>query len=68
MAMLLRPVIDASRRLKYLSFAHSAVYAVLLSRWRSSTRHAGESVFGWAHGLGWIVMSLLVPRRRARAA
>jgi hypothetical protein len=44
--------------LKRLSFAHSAVYAVLLVVWLVPGLHALEFVFGLTHGVGWIVMSL----------
>ena len=44
-------------RLKYLSFAHSGVYLTLLAL--SLTDHPAKTVFGWAHGIGWIVISLL---------
>jgi hypothetical protein len=44
-------------RLKYLSFAHSAVYLTLLVL--AVADHPAKTVFGWAHGLGWILMSLL---------
>ena len=51
-ALLRRPV------LRYGSYTHSAVYLSLL--WASLTdREAAVSVLGWAHGLGWIAMSLL---------
>ena len=50
--LLTRPV------LRYGSYTHSVVYVVLL--WASlSDREAIVSVLGWAHGVGWIVMSLL---------
>jgi hypothetical protein len=46
------------RALKYLSFTHSAIYTALLvsavAGWDGATW-----VLGWAHGIGWIVMSLL---------
>ncbi len=45
--------------LKLLSFAHSAVYAVLLVVWLVPGLHGLEFVFGLAHGLGWIAMCLL---------
>ena len=48
------------RRLKYLSFTHSAIYLTLLVVWIVPGLAAAEQVFGWAHGIGWIVMSLLV--------
>ncbi len=51
-AVLRRPV------LRYGSYAHSVVYLMLL--WASLTdREEAVSVLGWAHGLGWIAMSLL---------
>ena len=51
-AVLRRPV------LRYGSYAHSAVYTVLL--WAAVTdRESIVSVLGWVHGVGWIVMSLL---------
>jgi hypothetical protein len=47
------------RTLKYLSFTHSAIYVALLvlaiTGFSDSTKYA----LGWAHGIGWIVMSLL---------
>jgi hypothetical protein len=44
-------------RLKYLSFAHSAVYLTLLVL--AIADSPAKTPFGWAHGLGWIGMSLL---------
>ena len=44
-------------RLKYLSFAHSAIYLTLLAL--ALADHPAKTPFGWAHGLGWIAMSLL---------
>jgi len=54
--------------LRKLSYAHSTVYLVLLYV-AFVDRHDGlVTVFGWAHGLAWIGMSLLcleaVRRRR----
>jgi hypothetical protein len=44
--------------LRYMSYTHSVVYAVLL--WAAFTdREAIVSVLGWVHGIGWIAMSLL---------
>ena len=43
--------------LKYLSFAHSATYLTLLGL--AIADHPAKTVFGWAHGIGWIVISLL---------
>jgi hypothetical protein len=45
--------------LKHLSFAHSAVYLVLLVAWLVPGLHPLEFVFGMAHGLGWILMCVL---------
>jgi hypothetical protein len=46
-------------RLKLLSFAHSAIYLTLLTVWLVPGLAGPELVFGWAHGIGWILMSLL---------
>jgi len=46
------------RTLKYLSFTHSAIYTALLISWAVNAEDA-KYVLGWAHGIGWIVMSLL---------
>ena len=46
-------------QLKYLSFTHSAIYLVLLVVWIAPGMAGAERVFGWAHGIGWILMSLL---------
>ena len=46
-------------QLKLLSFAHSAIYLTLLTVWLVPGLHGAERVFGWAHGIGWILMSLL---------
>jgi hypothetical protein len=45
-------------RLKYLSFAHSAVYLTLLVAWAVGADGL-KYVCGWAHGIGWICVSLL---------
>jgi 4-amino-4-deoxy-L-arabinose transferase-like glycosyltransferase len=45
-------------RLKWGSFIHSAVYTVLLVVWLVPGLQGAEFVFGMAHGLGWIAMSL----------
>ena len=67
-------------RLKWGSFIHSAVYTVLLVVWLVPGLAGLEMVFGMAHGLGWIAMSLAclvgaaparhrpAPRRRGRRA
>ncbi|MEA2312630.1 MAG: hypothetical protein QOE28_2598 [Solirubrobacteraceae bacterium] len=44
-------------RLKYLSFTHSAVYLTLLVL--AILDEPAKLYFGWAHGIGWIVVSLL---------
>ena len=47
------------RTLKYLSFAHSAIYTALLVLAITGAAESAKYVLGWAHGVGWIVMSLL---------
>jgi hypothetical protein len=47
------------RTLKYLSFTHSAIYACLLVVAIAGGMDGTKYVLGWAHGIGWIVMSLL---------
>ena len=47
------------QQLKLLSFTHSAIYLTLLTVWLVPGLKSAEMVFGWAHGLGWIAMSLL---------
>ena len=47
------------KRLKYLSFAHSGVYVCLLALWLTDGPDTLRTVLGWAHGIGWIAMSLL---------
>jgi uncharacterized membrane protein len=46
------------RALKYLSFTHSAVYTALLV---AAVAGLDDTKYwlGWAHGWGWIIMSLL---------
>ena len=46
------------QRLKWASFAHSTVYAGLLASWAAAWQ-PGQTVFGWAHGLGWFAMCAL---------
>ena len=41
--------------LKWCSFAHSAVYAALLF---AAMTERETLYLGWAHGLGWIAMSI----------
>lgn len=43
------------RRLKWASLAHSIAYAALLTSWAASWQ-PGQTVFGYAHGIGWFVM------------
>src|SRR4051794_41544903 len=45
------------RQLKYLSFTHSAIYVTLLVL--AVLNEPAKLYFGWAHGIGWIVLSLL---------
>lgn len=45
--------------LKWASFTHSTIYAGLLTVWLIPGLHGAEMVFGWAHGIGWIIMALL---------
>ena len=45
-------------RLKRASFAHSTIYLTLLVVWIIPGLHPLEFVFGLAHGLGWIAMSI----------
>ena len=46
--------------LKRLSFTHSAIYLTLLVVWIVPGLHQLELIFGFAHGIGWICMCLLV--------
>ena len=45
------------KQLKYLSFTHSAIYVTLLVL--AVLNEPAKLYFGWAHGIGWIVISLL---------
>jgi hypothetical protein len=47
------------RTLKYLSFAHSTIYTCLLVLAIADVLDDVKYALGWAHGIGWIVMSLL---------
>ena len=47
-------------RLKWLSFTHSGIYLGLLILWATPGEQSLEPAFGWGHGVGWIVISLLV--------
>jgi hypothetical protein len=43
-------------RLKIASFTHSTIYAILLTVWVLPGLHTEEMIFGFAHGIGWILM------------
>jgi hypothetical protein len=45
-------------RLKRASFTHSVIYMTLLIVWIVPGLHPLEFVFGLAHGVGWIAMSI----------
>jgi hypothetical protein len=45
-------------RLERASLTHSTIYAILLTVWLVPGLHTWEFVFGLAHGVGWIAMSL----------
>jgi hypothetical protein len=47
--------VTAFRALKYASFTHSVIYAALLF---AALTDRETLALGWAHGVGWIVMSL----------
>lgn len=46
------------QRLKWCSFAHSTIYLCLLVSWVAGLE-GPKLVFGWAHGIGWIIMCVL---------
>lgn len=46
--------------LKRLSFLHSGIYTCLLAVWLVPGLSFAEMVFGFAHGIGWIVMVALI--------
>ncbi|MSX01712.1 MAG: hypothetical protein F2813_00960 [Actinobacteria bacterium] len=46
--------------LKKLSFTHSGVYILLLVVWLVPGLAVYESIFGFIHGVGWILMVLLI--------
>lgn len=50
----------AFKSLEGLSFLHSAIYLGLLLVWITGFSAAAKNTLGWAHGVMWIVMSLLV--------
>ncbi|MGH2877828.1 MAG: hypothetical protein ACRDLV_16365 [Solirubrobacteraceae bacterium] len=48
------------RRLELASFAHSLGYLALLVCWLAFAQVQPETaIFGWIHGVVWIIMSLL---------
>ena len=47
------------RTLKYLSFTHSAIYTALLVLAITGAADGAKYALGWAHGIGWIAISLL---------
>lgn len=53
--------------LEITSFVHSGIYAALLACWLLPGLDAPTTVFGWAHGLLWIAMSLLAIEAARRA-
>jgi len=46
--------------LKRLSFAHSGAYILLLAVWLIPGLALAETIFGFTHGIGWILMVLFV--------
>lgn len=42
--------------IKAASFAHSAIYAGLLTCWLTGWAPDLKTVLGWGHGLGWFAM------------
>lgn len=54
-----RRISPSFRTLKWLSFAHSAVYIGLITLWISHTAPGVKTILGWAHGWGWILMCVL---------
>lgn len=53
------PRFPSFRFLELLSFVHSGVYAVVLVFFLGPENETVTRIFGWAHGLLWIAMSLL---------
>ena len=45
--------------LKWLSFAHSAIYIGLIFCWVTGSAPEVKTVLGWGHGWGWILMCVL---------
>lgn|GEM_PF-1286780 len=50
----------AFRGLEGLSFVHSLIYAALITIWIVGGAASARYILGWAHGLMWILMSLLI--------
>ena len=50
----------AARRLRLASFGHSVLYAALLATWLIPGLRGPTVVLGWAHGVAWITMTVLV--------
>ena len=46
--------------LKRVSITHSTIYVCLPAVWLIPGLATGETVFGFAHGVGWICMVLLI--------
>ena len=46
--------------MKRLSFAHSGAYLLLLAVWLIPGLALAETIFGYTHGIGWILMVLFV--------
>lgn len=55
------------RFLEITSFVHSGIYAALLAVWLLPGLDGPTTVFGWAHGLLWIAMSLVAIEAARRA-
>ncbi|WP_320669086.1 hypothetical protein [Patulibacter defluvii] len=45
--------------MKWLSFAHSAIYLGLLGCWIGGVDSGLKTALGWGHGWGWILMCVL---------
>ena len=59
------PLTDRQRLIAYrvlfaLAILHSIFYTALLVTWLTPPLHGGTVYFGWAHGITWIVMSLVM--------
>ncbi|MGE4426858.1 MAG: hypothetical protein AB7G37_10445 [Solirubrobacteraceae bacterium] len=59
--------VPSFRLMKWLSFAHSAIYVGLLTCWIGGFAPGLKTALGWGHGWGWILMcvlTILTLRRR----